>query len=46
MAPRSSIIASAINNIFKLNGTRFPNKEAIPKENAISVAVGIPQPLI
>ena len=44
MAPRSSIMANAIKNIFKLVGTLFPNKEAIPKEKAISVAVGIPHP--
>ena len=44
IAPRSSIMASAINKIFKPTGTRFPNKEQTPKEKAISVAVGIPQP--
>ena len=46
MAPRSSIIASAIKNIFRPVGTLFPNKEAMPNENAISVAVGIPQPCV
>ena len=37
-------MASAIKNILRLPGTRLPNKEAMPIENAISVAVGIPQP--
>ena len=31
-------------NTFKVIGTRRPNKESIPKEKAISVAVGIAQP--
>ena len=37
-------MANAIRNIFMLAGTRFPRSDAIPNENAISVAVGIPQP--
>ena len=33
-------------SIFIFNGIRFPNKDATPNENAISVAVGTPHPLI
>ena len=44
MAPKSSIIASAVINTFNPAGTRFPNKEATPNVKAISVAVGIAQP--
>jgi hypothetical protein len=46
IAPKSSIIARAMSNIFKLTGTLLPNKDATPNENAISVAVGIPQPCV
>jgi hypothetical protein len=30
IAPKSSITANAVKNIFKDNGTRFPNKDKIP----------------
>ena len=40
------MIASAVKNIFNATGTRFPNKEAMPNVNAISVAVGMAQPLM
>ena len=45
IAPKSSNIASAIKNIFKDVGTLFPKSDNTPKANAISVAVGIAQPL-
>ena len=45
MAPRSSMIASAIRNIFKETGTLLPSSERIPSAKAISVAVGIAHPL-
>ena len=44
IAPRSSMIASAVRNTFNEIGTRDPNKDNIPSENAISVADGIAQP--
>ena len=44
MAPKSSITASAVRNIFKEAGTRLPNKDSIPMANAISVAIGMPAP--
>ncbi len=44
MAPRSSMMASAVKNIFRLAGTLLPNNEAIPREKAMSVAMGIPHP--
>jgi hypothetical protein len=44
MAPRSSMIARAIKNIFSLTGNLFPRSEAAAREKAISVAVGIPHP--
>ena len=40
------MIAKAIKKILRLVGTRLPSKEAMPREKAISVAVGIPQPWI
>ena len=46
IAPRSSMIASAVKKIFKPNGTLLPSKAAMPSENAISVAIGIPQPFV
>ena len=45
MAPISSITAKAVKNTFKLKGTLLPRSLKIPKEKAISVAIGIPQPL-
>ena len=44
IAPRSSIIANAVRNIFNANGTRPERSEAMPNEKAISVAMGTPQP--
>jgi hypothetical protein len=44
MAPKSSITAKAVKNIFNDNGTRFPNNDKIPIAKAISVAIGIPAP--
>ena len=44
IAPRSSIIAKAVKNIFNDIGTLEPSKESIPNEKAISVAEGIAQP--
>lgn len=44
IAPRSSIMAKAVKNIFNETGTLLPNKERIPKANAISVAIGMPKP--
>ena len=43
---RSSIIANAVKKTFNDIGTLEPNKDNIPKENAISVADGIAQPFI
>ena len=44
IAPKSSIIASAVKKTFKDNGTLFPNKDRTPREKAISVAEGMAQP--
>ncbi|MNQ66200.1 hypothetical protein D3C85_806860 [compost metagenome] len=44
MAPKSSITASAVRNIFSEMGTRLPNKDKIPIAKAMSVAIGIPAP--
>ena len=44
IAPRSSIIASAVRKTFNEIGTLDPNKDKIPIEKAISVADGIAQP--
>ena len=44
IAPRSSIIAKAVKNIFRDIGTLFPNNDKTPKENATSVD-GIAHPL-
>ena len=44
IAPRSSIIANAVKKTFNDNGTRFPNNDKTPNENAISVAEGIAHP--
>ena len=37
-------IAKAVKKIFKLMGTRLPNRLSTPKEKAISVAMGIANP--
>ena len=39
------MIAKAVKNTFNDIGTLEPNKDNIPRENAISVADGIAQPL-
>ena len=44
MAPRSSIMASAVKKIFNDIGTLDPRSDKIPNEKAISVAEGIAQP--
>lgn len=46
MAHKSSIMASAVRNTLKEWGIAFPKRLKIPNENAISVAVGIAQPLV
>ena len=38
------MIAKAVKNTFKDNGTLLPNKDKTPSEKAISVAEGIAQP--
>ena len=45
IAPRSSIIAKAVKNTFKDNGTLDPNNDKMPIEKAISVADGIAHPV-
>ena len=45
MAAKSSMMAKAVKNTFMLKGTREPSKANTPKANAMSVAVGIAQPL-
>ena len=44
MAPRSSMIASAVRNTLSVTGTREPRIASTPSENAMSVAAGIAQP--
>ncbi len=44
MAPKSSITAKAVRNIFSVVGTLFPKRDNTPIANAISVAMGIPAP--
>ncbi len=46
IAIRSSIIAKAVRNILSEYGTLSPSNASIQSEKAISVAVGIAQPLI
>ena len=46
IAPKSSIIASAVKNTFREIGTLEPSNDKIPNEKAISVAEGIAQPFI
>ena len=46
IAPMSSMIAVAVRNIFRDRGILFPSRVRIPKANAMSVAMGIPQPII
>ena len=42
--PRSSATARAARNTFRPTGTRVLNTESTPRENAISVAIGIARP--
>ena len=42
IAPKSSITARAVKNIFKEAGTLLPSNDKIPIAKAISVAIGIP----
>ena len=44
IAPKSSIIASAVKKTFKDKGTLLPSNDSTPKENAMSVADGIAHP--
>ena len=44
IAPKSSITANAVKNIFREVGTRLPNSDKIPKAKSISVAIGMPAP--
>lgn len=45
IAAISSKMAMAVSKILSEKGTREPKRDIIPKVNAISVAVGIAQPL-
>ena len=44
IAPKSSIIASAVKKTFNDKGTLLPKSDRTPKENAMSVADGIAHP--
>ena len=44
MAPKSSIIASAVKKIFREMGILLPKRLKTPKEKAMSVAEGMAQP--
>src|ERR1700730_2193472 len=44
IAPRSSMIASAVRKSLSEAGTRLPNNAMTPRENAMSVDQGIAQP--
>ena len=44
IAPKSSIIARAVQKIFKDTGTLLPSKDRTPNEKAMSVADGIAHP--
>ena len=44
IAPKSSIIAKAVKNIFREFGTRLPKRDKTPMAKAMSVAIGIPAP--
>jgi hypothetical protein len=43
-APRSSTIASEVRNTLSDTGTREPSNAITPRANAMSVAIGTPQP--
>ena len=44
MPPKSSATANVAKNIFRPMGTRLPNMESTPNENAMSVAMGMAVP--
>ena len=44
MPPMSSTTANAVRKIFRLMGTRLPNRLSTPSEKAISVAIGMANP--
>ena len=44
IAPKSSMTASAVRKTLSEVGTLLPNKDKMPKANAMSVAIGIPAP--
>jgi len=45
IAPRSSMIASAVRNTLRDGAIRLPNRAITPSEKAISVSQGIAQPV-
>ena len=45
IAPKSSIIASAVRKTFNDKGTLLPRRDKTPNEKAMSVAEGIAHPL-
>ncbi|MNQ90434.1 hypothetical protein D3C85_1057760 [compost metagenome] len=45
MAIRSSTMAKAARKILSPEGTLLPKSDSIPRAKAMSVAIGIPQPL-
>ena len=45
MPPMSSTTARVVKKIFKDNGTRLPSIDSTPNEKAISVAIGMADPL-
>ena len=44
IAPKSSITATAVKNIFSDAGTRLPKRDRMPIAKAMSVAIGMPTP--
>jgi hypothetical protein len=44
MAPTSSATASVSRKTFAASGTRAPSSDTTPIANAMSVAIGMPQP--
>ena len=44
MAPRSSMMATAVKKTLSDAGTRLPSRTRMPRAKAMSVAMGIPQP--
>ena len=45
IAPRSSATAKVSRKIFNVAGARLPTSASTPTANAMSVAIGMPQPL-